>query len=158
MTGDLVSVVILYNIVYRGRVYFYQAGRTLDVPKKLRLGLAAHALALQTAMEAGYSEYDFLAGSAQYKRQLALAKHALVTLTAAAPSVRARTAVAAAAALDSGLRRARIELTGHRDRLAAVAPEHRSRAGALALTALNRILPPAATPGDNPAERDGQGT
>jgi len=151
-------VVILYNIVYRGRVYFYQAGRTLDVPKSLRLGLAAHALALRTAMEEGYSEYDFLAGSAQYKRQLALAKHTLVTLTASAPSVRARTAVAAAAALDSGLRRARIELTGHRDRLAAVAPEHRSRAGAIALTALNRILPPAATQGDNPAERDGQGT
>jgi len=151
-------VVVLYNIVYRGRVYFYQAGRTLDVPKALKLGLAAHALALRTAMEDGHSEYDFLAGSVQYKRQLALAKHPLVTLTAAAPSVRARTAVAAAAALEEGLRRARLELTGHRDRLAAVTPEHRSRAGALALTALNRILPPAANPSASPDERDGQGT
>jgi CelD/BcsL family acetyltransferase involved in cellulose biosynthesis len=151
-------VVVLYNIVYRGRIYFYQSGRKLDVPKGLRLGLAAHALALRAAMEEGCSEYDFLAGNSQYKRQLALAKHTLVTLSAAAPSVRARTAVAAAAALNLGLRRARIELTGQRDRLAAVAPEHRSRAGALALTALNRILPPAVNHGASPAARDGQGT
>ena len=62
-----------------------------------------------------------------------------------------------AAALNHGLRRARIELTGQRDRLAAVAPEHRSRARALALTALNRILPPSAGRGA-PAAREEQGT
>lgn len=148
-------VVALYNIVYRGRVYFYQSGRKLDVPKGVKLGLAAHALALRAAIDDGHTEYDFLAGASQYKRQLALAKHPLVTLTAAAPSVRARTAVAAAAALNQGLRRARLELTGQRDRLAAVAPEQRSRAGALALTALNRILPPQTGPA---AAHDGQGT
>jgi CelD/BcsL family acetyltransferase involved in cellulose biosynthesis len=151
-------VVALYNIVYRGRVYFYQSGRKLDVPKGLKLGLAAHALALRAAMEDGRSEYDFLAGVSQYKRQLALAEHPLVTLSAAGPSVRARTAVAAAAALNQGLRRARIELTGQRDRLAAVAPEHRSRSGTLALTALNRILPPSGNAGAGHAARDGQGT
>jgi CelD/BcsL family acetyltransferase involved in cellulose biosynthesis len=139
-------VVALYNIIYRGRVYFYQSGRALDVPKGVKLGIAAHALALRAAIEDGHTEYDFLAGASQYKRQLALAKHSLVTLTAAAPTVRARTAVAAAAALNHGLRRARLELTGHRDRLAAVAPADRSRAGALALTALNRILPPLPRP------------
>lgn len=137
-------VVALYNIVYRGRVYFYQSGRALDLPKGVKIGVAAHALALQAAIDDGHTEYDFLAGASQYKRQLALAKHPLVTLTAAAPTVRARTAVAAAAALNQGLRRARLELTGQRDRLAAVAPEQRSRAGALALTALNRILPRSA--------------
>ena len=151
-------VVVLYNIVYRGRVYFYQSGRKLDVPKGLKLGLAAHALALRAAMEDGRSEYDFLAGASQYKRQLALAKHPLVTLSAAAPSVRARTAVAAAAALNQGLRRARSELISQRDRLAAVAPEHRSGAGMLALTALNRILPPTVNPGAGAAARDEQGT
>ncbi|HEU4732169.1 MAG TPA: GNAT family N-acetyltransferase [Kofleriaceae bacterium] len=151
-------VVVLYNIVYRGRVYFYQSGRTLDVPRAVKLGLAAHALALGAAIEDGHTEYDFLAGASQYKRQLAVAKHTLVTLSAAAPSLRARTAMAAAAALNHGLRRARIELTGQRDRLAAVAPEHRSRAGALALTALNRILPSSVDPGASSTARDGQGT
>lgn len=151
-------VVALYNIVYRGRVYFYQSGRKLDVPKAVKLGLAAHALALGAAIAEGHTEYDFLAGESQYKRQLALAKHALVTLTAAAPSVRARTAVAAATALNQGLRRARLELTGQRDRLAAVAPEQRSRAGAIALTALNRILPPQGRPGPGSPTHDGQGT
>lgn len=150
-------VVVLYNIVYRGRVYFYQSGRTLDVPKGVKVGLAAHALALRAAMEEGHSEYDFLAGDSQYKRQLALAKHPLVTLSAAAPSVRARTTVAAAAALNEGLRRARSELTDRRDRLAAVAPDRRSRAGSLALTALNRILSSTDKSGVSPAVRDGQG-
>ncbi|HET7501860.1 MAG TPA: GNAT family N-acetyltransferase, partial [Kofleriaceae bacterium] len=151
-------VVVLYNIVYQRKVYFYQSGRTLDVPKAVKLGLAAHALALGAAIDDGHVEYDFLAGASQYKRQLAVARHAMVTLSAAAPSVRARMAMAAAAALNHGLRRARIELTGQRDRLAAVAPEQRSRAGALALTALNRILPPTHNPGATPAARDGQGT
>jgi CelD/BcsL family acetyltransferase involved in cellulose biosynthesis len=151
-------VAVLYNIVYRGRVYFYQSGRKLDVPKGMKPGLAAHALALGAAMEDGHSEYDFLAGNSQYKRQLALAKHSLVTLSAAAPSVRARTAMAAETALNHGLRRARIELTSQRDRLATMAPEHRSRARALALTALNRILPPTVNPGAGPAAREEQGT
>ncbi|HEY0190211.1 MAG TPA: GNAT family N-acetyltransferase, partial [Kofleriaceae bacterium] len=140
-------VVALYNIVYRGRVYFYQSGRTLDVPKGVKLGLAAHALALRAAIDAGHAEYDFLAGESQYKRQLALARHPMITLSAAAPSMRARTAVAAATALNHGLRRARLELTGQRDRLAAVDPAQRSRAGSFALTALNRILPPPSRSG-----------
>jgi hypothetical protein len=72
--------------------------------------------------------------------------------------VRARTAVAAATALNQGLRRARLELTGQRDRLAAVAPEQRSRAGALALSALNRILPRQARPAAGATPHDGQGT
>jgi len=148
-------VVGLYNIVYRGRVYFYQSGRKLDVPKAVKLGLAAHALALRAAIDDGHTEYDFLAGESQYKRQLALARHPLVTLTAAAPSVRARTAVAAATAIDQGLRRARLELAGQRDRLAAVAPARRSRVSTLALTALNRILPPQTRPGPAAAAHDG---
>jgi CelD/BcsL family acetyltransferase involved in cellulose biosynthesis len=150
-------VVALYNIVYRGRVYFYQSGRKLDVPKGVKLGLAAHALALRAAIEDRYSEYDFLAGASQYKRQLALDKHPLVTLSAAASSVRARTALAAVSALNTGLHRARIELTGQRDRLAAVAPERRTRAGNLALTALNRILPAKVNPATDPAARNGHG-
>jgi CelD/BcsL family acetyltransferase involved in cellulose biosynthesis len=123
----------------------------------VKVGLAAHALALRAAMEEGHSEYDFLAGNSQYKRQLALAKHPLVTLSAAAPSVRARTTVAAVAALNQGLRRARSELTDQRDRLAAIVPEDRSRAGTLALTALNRILSTTIKTGVSPAGRDGQG-
>ncbi|HET9626734.1 MAG TPA: GNAT family N-acetyltransferase [Kofleriaceae bacterium] len=151
-------VVALYNIVYGGRVYFYQSGRKLDVPKGVKLGLAAHALALGAAIEDGHTEYDFLAGESQYKRQLALAKHPLVTLTAAAPSMRARTAVAAASALNQGLRRARRELAGQRDRLAAVDPAQRSRAASFALTALNRILPPSPSPSSSSGTGAGQGT
>jgi CelD/BcsL family acetyltransferase involved in cellulose biosynthesis len=84
-----------YNVVYRDKVYFYQSGRRLDVPKGIRPGIALHALALRASIEAGRREYDFLAGTSRYKRDLALALRPLVTLRAVAPGLRARAVEAA---------------------------------------------------------------
>lgn len=72
----------LYNIVWNGKVHFYQSGRRLDVPKPIRPGIAIHALAIARAIEQGLSEYDFLAGASQYKTQLALGSRPLVRLRA----------------------------------------------------------------------------
>ena len=88
-------VAAVYNIVYGGKVYFYQSGRKLDVPKSAKPGIAIHALAIKRSIEAGHREYDFLNGASQYKRQLALATRPLVTLRAVAPSLRARAVDAA---------------------------------------------------------------
>jgi CelD/BcsL family acetyltransferase involved in cellulose biosynthesis len=79
----------LYNIVHDGRVYFYQAGRVLDPPGGVRPGIAIHALAIRHAIEAGYREYDFLKGSQQYKRQLAVTARPLVVCRAVAKTPRA---------------------------------------------------------------------
>jgi len=79
-----------YGIVYGGKLYFYQSGRRVEVPKGVRPGIALHALAIRASIEAGRREYDFLAGASRYKRELALAVRPLVTLRAVAPSVRAR--------------------------------------------------------------------
>jgi CelD/BcsL family acetyltransferase involved in cellulose biosynthesis len=79
-----------YNLVYAGRVQFYQSGRRVDLPKGLRPGIALHALLLREAIERGRVEYDFLAGSSRYKRDLALASRPLVTMRAVAPGLRAR--------------------------------------------------------------------
>jgi CelD/BcsL family acetyltransferase involved in cellulose biosynthesis len=79
-----------YNVVYREKVYFYQSGRSVDVPKGVRPGIALHALALRASIEAGRREYDFLAGTSRYKCDLGLAMRPLVTLRAVAPSLRAR--------------------------------------------------------------------
>jgi CelD/BcsL family acetyltransferase involved in cellulose biosynthesis len=79
-----------YNLVYANRVYFYQGGRSVHVPLKLRPGIAMHALSIRRSIEARRSEYDFLGGTSRYKMDLALATRPLVTLRAVAPGLRAR--------------------------------------------------------------------
>lgn len=84
-------IAALYNIVWQGKVYFYQSGRRLDLPNKLRPGIAMHALAIQHSINEGYSEYDFLGGASQYKMQLATSTRPLVELRAVRPSLREST-------------------------------------------------------------------
>jgi CelD/BcsL family acetyltransferase involved in cellulose biosynthesis len=84
-----------YNIVFRGKVYFYQSGRKLDVPKQVKPGISLHALAIQRSIALGHREYDFLNGASQYKMKLATATRPLVTLRAVAPTLRARAVEAA---------------------------------------------------------------
>ena len=75
-------VAALYNVRWRGRVYCYQSGRKLDVPKAIRPGIVVHAHAIRRAIEGGMSEYDFLGGASQYKRKLAPTTRPLVRLRA----------------------------------------------------------------------------
>src|SRR5262249_46849081 len=72
----------LYNIVHKGKVYFYQSGRRTDLPQNIRVGIVLHAHAIRTAIEAGYREYDFLAGSSRYKRALTTESRPIVSLRA----------------------------------------------------------------------------
>jgi CelD/BcsL family acetyltransferase involved in cellulose biosynthesis len=71
-----------YNVAWNGKVHFYQGGRTLDVPKKVRPGIVLHAYAIRRAIESGKSEYDFLAGTSQYKLDLATNVRRLARLRA----------------------------------------------------------------------------
>ncbi len=75
-------IAALYNIHWNGRVHFYQSGRDLEVPPRLRPGIVIHALAIQDAIARGMAEYDFLAGDAAYKKSLSIASRDLVTLRA----------------------------------------------------------------------------
>jgi CelD/BcsL family acetyltransferase involved in cellulose biosynthesis len=77
-----------YNLVHDGKVYFYQSGRKMDVPKGIRPGIVMHAYGIRRAIEAGMREYDFLAGASQYKKQFALAARPIVSLRAVRPSLR----------------------------------------------------------------------
>ncbi len=101
LTANGRPIAAAYEIVYDGRVLFYQSGRALDVPKGIRPGIALHALAIRRAIEAGRREYDFLNGAAHYKTQLAQASRPLVTLRAVGATSRARAVDAAAGALDA---------------------------------------------------------
>jgi CelD/BcsL family acetyltransferase involved in cellulose biosynthesis len=78
--GD--PIAIAYNIVWNGKVYFYQSGRKIDVPKGVRPGIVIHAHAIRRAIAAGRREYDFLAGASRYKVQLATASRSLVRVRA----------------------------------------------------------------------------
>lgn len=89
-------VAVLYSFVSDNVLSFYQAGRALDVPSKLRPGLVAHLAAIRRAIEEGLSEYDFLEGEAQYKQKLMTARRSLLTIRAVRGDVRA-TALDAAA-------------------------------------------------------------
>jgi len=80
-------VAALYNVVKDGVVYFYQSGRSLDLPKGIRPGIVLHAHAIRSAIQAKCREYDFLAGSSRYKMDLALATRPLLTMRATRPSL-----------------------------------------------------------------------
>src|SRR5262249_21173133 len=77
-----------YNVVWDKKVYFYQSGRSLDVPRGIRPGLVLHALTIRAAIAAGLEEYDFLTGNARYKGELALHARPLVRVRAMRPSIR----------------------------------------------------------------------
>jgi CelD/BcsL family acetyltransferase involved in cellulose biosynthesis len=98
--GDPVAVV--YNILWKGKVYFYQSGRMIDVPKGVRPGIVMHARAIQRAIATGRREYDFLAGASQYKMQLATAARSLVRVRAVRSSVLELARRAADGGIDRG--------------------------------------------------------
>jgi predicted ATP-grasp superfamily ATP-dependent carboligase/CelD/BcsL family acetyltransferase involved in cellulose biosynthesis len=106
-----------YGIVWRDKVYFYQAGRSLDVPRGIRPGIALHAMLVRRAIEAGRREYDFLEGRSRYKRQLASAARGVVRLRAvrAGEGVRERTRALCARSLSAGRILRRTLADGHDD-------------------------------------------
>jgi CelD/BcsL family acetyltransferase involved in cellulose biosynthesis len=102
-------VAAFYNVVWNGKSYFYQGGRTLDVPKQVRLGVVMHACLIRNAIERGLREYDLLAGTSRYKVELALGMRPVVTLRATRPSL-AETARCAAELAIGHARRLRRDL------------------------------------------------
>lgn len=87
-----------------GTTYYYQTGRTLDVPRHIRLGIKIAADTIKSAIAHGSIEFDFLAGDAQYKRIFADQTRNLVDLRVARPTLRetARRMLRAAARLVRG--------------------------------------------------------
>jgi CelD/BcsL family acetyltransferase involved in cellulose biosynthesis len=96
-----------YSIVYRGKLHFYQSGRSVDTPKSVRPGIVLHAMGIRSAIESGLREYDFLGGMTRYKRDLSLATRPLVALRAVGPSMRARSVEAVRTLTEGAIARAR---------------------------------------------------
>lgn len=98
---------VLYSFIYKGRIHFYQSGRSLDVPKTVRPGIGAHLFAIKRHIEAGRAVYDFLEGEQMYKSQLSSEERRLFSLRALSPSLRSRALEEARKALVVGRSRAR---------------------------------------------------
>jgi CelD/BcsL family acetyltransferase involved in cellulose biosynthesis len=90
LVGRGEPVAAQYNLVWGGKVYFYQCGRRVDVPGHVRPGTVLLAQLIRGAIEAGRREFDFLNGEAQYKRRLAAATRPVVQVRVTRPSWRER--------------------------------------------------------------------
>jgi CelD/BcsL family acetyltransferase involved in cellulose biosynthesis len=77
-----------YSMVWNNKVYYYQGGRSVALPRNLRPGLALHAYNIRAAIADGRREYDFLAGMARYKTELAAMARPLLRLRVVQPSLR----------------------------------------------------------------------
>lgn len=75
-------VAAVYNIVANGKVYFYQSGRSVNVPKEQRLGIVILSRCIRNAIEQGVREFDLLGGTSQYKSTLAPRQRPLVQVRA----------------------------------------------------------------------------
>jgi CelD/BcsL family acetyltransferase involved in cellulose biosynthesis len=71
-----------YNIVASGKVYYYQCGRRIQIPKGQRPGVVLLAHAIRRAIAAGRREFDFLAGASPYKMELTQTTRPLVQVRA----------------------------------------------------------------------------
>jgi CelD/BcsL family acetyltransferase involved in cellulose biosynthesis len=83
-------IAVLYNMIWRNKVYSYQTGRRLDLPPHLSPGRVLDALAIQRAIAQGRREFDFLADDAQFKRIFATGVRPLVQVRAARATWRDR--------------------------------------------------------------------
>jgi len=82
------TIGILYNFVQTDKVYFYQSGFHYPPDKRLKPGLVTHVCAIQLCLEAGYMDYDLLAGEARYKKSLAKDSRPLAWVVFSRPSVK----------------------------------------------------------------------
>ena len=72
------TVGVLYNFVYRGKVYFYQCGFRYTDDRRLSPGRVTLAMAIQYCLDAGLDDFDFMAGEASHKKELSTGVRNLV--------------------------------------------------------------------------------
>lgn len=88
LTLDGRPISAFYGFRQGSKLYYYQAGRDIDVPNKVRLGIVILLGVIKDAIAAGLHEFDFLAGQAQYKTLFTETTRPLVDLRVARPTLR----------------------------------------------------------------------
>jgi hypothetical protein len=72
------TVGVLYNFVYRGKVYFYQCGFHYTEDRRLSPGRVTLAMAVQYCLDAGLDDFDFMAGESSHRKELSTGVRNLV--------------------------------------------------------------------------------
>jgi hypothetical protein len=78
VSSDRGTVGCLYGLLDGDALLFYQGGLARFEDNRLRSGLAAHATFMRACADRGIRRYDFLAGPARYKNDLATERRELV--------------------------------------------------------------------------------
>ncbi len=73
-----ITIGILYNFVFNGKVYYYQSGLNYENDKHIKPGYICHAEAIKYNAQLDNSKYDFLKGTSQYKTSLATNEKRLI--------------------------------------------------------------------------------
>lgn len=84
----------VYAFREAGRVYYYQSGRVMDLPDKVRVGSLLVAHAIRRAIERGDKEFDLLGGPARYKFTFTDLTRPIIRLRVARPGLRETTRTA----------------------------------------------------------------
>jgi len=77
-----------YGFLFNDKIYAYQSGVKEKVPgaRNVSVGLVCDAMAIEHAITAGISEFDFLAGTSLHKCRLAKQSHTIITLRIGKPT------------------------------------------------------------------------
>ncbi|MDB4954005.1 MAG: hypothetical protein JWO36_1574 [Myxococcales bacterium] len=78
----------LYNLVFRGRVLFYQSGLASHEDSHVKPGFLTHAAAIEHNAMLGHAVYDLLGGEGRYKQQLSTNETHLVWARIQRPMLR----------------------------------------------------------------------
>jgi CelD/BcsL family acetyltransferase involved in cellulose biosynthesis len=84
------TIGILYHLIHRGKVHFYQCGYRYPSDKRLSPGRVSLSLAIQYCLDAGYDDFDFLSGRGEYKEWMSTDSRSLIWATFKKPRRRLR--------------------------------------------------------------------
>ena len=101
------TVGLVYNLIHRGRVHFYQCGYHYGPDKRLSPGTVTLSRAIQYCLDQGYRDYDFLSGESSYKQWLSTGSRTLSWVVFRRPRLRLQ--------VIDGLRRIKLQFTATND-------------------------------------------
>ncbi len=84
------TVGVIYNLVYFGKVYFYQCGYRYTDDKRLSPGTVTLFHVIEQCLREGFDHFDFLSGEAKYKEWMSTGQRELRWTAFQKPDVRFR--------------------------------------------------------------------